>query len=82
MWHHRVHTSELRVMCTLCNMSAIRKQGKSALNLIPHTRVKNALPWPEVMTAANMHHRCCYCIIDNVAFAQENMNEMFEAIKN
>ena len=28
--------------------------------------------------AANMHHRRCYCIIDN---GKENSNETFEAIK-
>ena len=33
------------------------------------------------MKAANMHHRHRYCIINNVAFAKENTNEMFEAIK-
>ena len=33
-------------------------------------------------TAANMHHRCRYCIINNVAFAKENTNETFDAIKN
>ena len=31
--------------------------------------------------AANMHHRRCYCIIDNVTFGKENSNETFEAIK-
>ena len=41
MWHHRAQTHELHAMCTLCVMCAIRKQGKSTLNLIPHTRVKN-----------------------------------------
>ena len=39
------------------------------------------LPLPEVKTAAKMHHRCRYCNIDNVAFAQENTNETCEAIK-
>ena len=46
---------------------------------------KKSIPWPEVTTAANIHHRCCYYIIDNVAFsfgAQENMHKTFEAIKN
>ena len=41
MWHHRAQTHELPAMCTLCVMCAIRKQGKSTLNLIPHTTVKN-----------------------------------------
>ena len=58
-------------------MGTIRKQGKSAL--IPHSSVKNTLPQPDINTAANMHHRCCYCIINNVAFEKENLNE---AIKN
>ena len=40
---------------------------------IHHSRVK---------TAANMHHTCRYCIIDNVAFAKKNTNITFEAIKN
>ena len=35
---------------------------------MPHARVKNALPRPDVITAANLHNRCRDCIIDNVAF--------------
>ena len=75
------HTRQLRAMGASCDLCAIRKQGKSAL--IPHIIFfLNAPPRPEVKTAANMHHRCCFCIIDNVAFAKENTNEIFEAIKN
>ena len=74
IWHHTTCPPELRATCTLCNVCS------SAL--ISHTRIKNALPWPEVKTAANMHHSCRYCIINNTAFAKENMNETFEANKN
>jgi len=57
-------------------------KGKVLLILYLTQESKMLYHGQEVMTAANMHHRCCYCNIVNVAFAQENMNEMFEAIKN
>ena len=57
-----------------------KKRGKSALIL--HTRVKTATSRPELKTAANMHHRCRCLFVDNVAFAKENTNEIYEAIKN
>ena len=74
------NTHELHVMCTLRDVRAIRKQEKSAL--LPQTRVKNALPWPDIKTAANIHHRCRYCTSDNVAFTKENVSETSESIKN
>ena len=61
-------------------MHAIKKQGEKSV-LIPHTRVKNSLPQGDIKTAASMCQRCCYCISDNVAFANENMNKTFVAIK-
>ena len=55
--------------------------GGGGCALILDTRVKTATPRPELKTAANMHHRCRYFFIDNVAFAKENTNEIYEAIK-
>ena len=43
--------------------------GKNTL--IPHTRVINTLPWTDVKTAANINHRCCNCITDNVALQRK-----------
>lgn len=63
-------------------LNCIHKLEWAKNPLLPHTRVKNALPWPEVKAAVKMPHRCRYCIIDNVAFVQENTNETFEAIKH
>ena len=57
-----------------------KKRGKG--DLILHTRVKTTTPRPELKAAANMHHRCRCFFIDNVAFAKENTNEIYEAIKN
>ena len=57
-----------------------KKRGKSALIL--HTRVKTTIPRPEIKTVANMHHRGRCFFIDNVAFAKENTNETYQAIKN
>ena len=74
MWHHRTHR------LALCDMRTIKKQRASAL--IPHTKVRNAIPWQDVKTAANMYRRCRDCIVDNVAFAHENTKETLEAIKN
>ena len=57
-----------------------KKRGKG--DLILHTRVKTTIPRPEIKTVANMHHRGRCFFIDNVAFAKENTNETYEAIKN
>ena len=57
------------------------KKGGQKRALILHTRVKTTTPRPELKTAANMHHRCRCFLIDNVAFAKENTNEIYEAIK-
>ena len=57
-----------------------RRRGKGALIL--HTRVKTTTARPELKIVANMHHRCPCFFTDNVAFAKENTNETYEAIKN
>ena len=57
------------------------KKGGQKRALTLHTRVKTTTPRPELKAAANMHHRCRCFFIDNVAFAKENTNEIYEAIK-
>ena len=74
LWHHRTHTREFRATCA-------QPGNKGKALFTPHTSVNRALPRPDVKTAANTHHTCRSCIIDNVAFAKENTNETFELLK-
>lgn len=59
MWNHKTCTLQL---CTRC----LKTREKCSYT---SSQVRNALPQSEAKTAANIHHlhRCCYCIIDNVA---------------
>ena len=78
-----IETSTLFEFChKLVRRARYQKKERGKGALILHTRVKTTTPRPEIKTVANMHHRCRCFFIDNVAFANENTNESYQAIKN
>ena len=76
---NKLHAGNQVYTCTHARMHARTHTHRESGTLTWRHREKRE---ERRIKTANMHHRCHYCIIDNVTSRKENMNETFETNTN
>ena len=82
--HTHGTVSFVRASCITLIAICAQSENKTGKALLYFTQESKTLYHSQTVTLLqlNMHHRCRYCNIDNVAVAKENTNETFEALTN